>query len=214
MAGYCSRTDISNALPVGHVISDENLDILISEATAWVDSGLCVRYWSFPVIDTDAGTAPPAIIRSIARLFGQWLAWTQYLSASGRFMPDTVRELLSEAETQISKLVMDPPLYNIPAVTLTEELAFGSTLTVTLEDDEHLLGCSPRDVVAESVLIAGHENGADFRVYYKRAVRSWVLQRLTDDIVDGDSVTYNYTFMRRREQDLPPSVDTVRLSRA
>ena len=211
MSTYCSSTDITAGLPTSHGISAGDLTIIIERASDLVDSALCNQYWAFPAVS--ATPATPGIIRTMALNYGQWIAWSEWLGASSRFDPNYADILLDRANKLAGMLMSSPPTFNIPPETVTDEaLTFG---TSPYESDEALLNCQPYDIKPESVRISGAEYGYVFTVYYEKRHRGWILQtKDTDVVTDGTTVTYEYTYMRRREQDLAPSVSSARLYRA
>lgn len=210
MSTYCAVTDITNALVTGHGLTADEQAAIVADASAWTDAALCARYWHFPAI-TDS-PATPGIVKQITRQYGLWVAWTQYLGGSNRLNPGGADLYRQQAEEMVAGLMAIPPQYQIPPETVTdEEMTFG---TSPLESDEWLFSIAPYDIKPESVRVSGYEWGSDFQVYRSLRYRGWVFRTLNSAITDASTVTYEYTYTRRTELDLPPQVGVVKLYRA
>lgn len=209
MSSYCTSTDIIRFLPTNHGIS--SFTAIVSGASALVDSDLSSRYWPFP--DVTATPATPIVIQQLASLYGAWLSYAQ-IGATGRMDgPSPGDRFLDQARTLAKDLMIEPIKGKVPPVVVTSETMTGLGSS-PLDADQYKFACAPRDVIPESVVIATYQNGVDFYVSYSAINRGWILTRMTGSITSSKTVSYEYTFIRHHEVDLPVGVGSGKIIRA
>jgi len=208
VSAYCSDAQANRFLPSSHGLT---LAAYKTEAAALLDARLSPRYWT-PFPDVTATPATPVELQTPAAMLTAWLAWLT-LGATNRFSDVSPCQFMFEQAERLLAAIMDPdpttPQLSLVQVT-DEAMTFG---TDPLDDDEYKLAASPKTVIPASVTIAGYEYGVDFVVGYKVENRGWVLTRLTAEIVDGHKVSYQYSYLKQVEIDLPPTYAGGRIVR-
>jgi hypothetical protein len=205
VADYTTTTQVKRWLPSNYsstTLPDSTISSIIRERSAYVDDSL-PRYWEFNSV-TDS-PATPKLIQEITT----WLVAHEclhILGMSDRFGEGSLTWRLREwAEDRLEKLRRGE--LRISPETKTETMTFG---TDPLDDDEFLTGIAPKEIIPQSIQISGYELDEDFQAYYSHANRGWIIRRLTSDITDGTSVTYDWTYLKQREIDtLPVRVGVV-----
>lgn len=215
---YVTTTAIAAGLPTSHGISNDDLTAIAERASEWVDSQLADTLWvPFPAI---GGTPPtPAAVHELAMMYAHWYASLQ-LAPSHRNADDNMLDRLrSRIDSELKKLQGPRPITRIPVVEVVDEVVTWGVYDDDTLDDWFLLACGQKDVQAESVSLASadgltvYRNYWDFGVDYSPQYRNWYLIRKDADIPDGVKVSYNYSYYKRREQDVPrPASGTIVLS--
>lgn len=210
MAVYCQDTHITRWLPANHGIT--SFTSIIAGATALTDTALCARYWPFP--DIAATPATPRLVTDLCSFYGAFLAYAQ-IGATAHLEGDSLAELYQARADQLARrLLADPIEGKIPT-----EVVAAETMTLLgndpLDSTEYKFACAPKDIIPESVAIAGFQLGLDFTVKYSGRDRAWLLVVLsTSEITSTSSVSYEYTYLRHREIDRPSGTGSCRVVRA
>ncbi len=190
MADYCATTDPEIYLPSDHN-QDSNLAGFVTRASSWVDSILGSIY-NVPLPAYGATPATPGHIREITSRLAAYMG----LCAEGvtNRLDDAsfVVILKNEALDELREYVGEEPIARLPSETITgEAMTFG---TDPAQDDEWEFTHGTRRINPATVEVSGYENGKDFKVHYDAPMRGWVLTRLTSDIADATTVSYEYTY--------------------
>ena len=210
MASYCQSTDITPYLPTGHGIS--SFTAIITGASALVDAKLSPRYWT-PFPDYNGTPATPAIVARAAVFFGAWLSWQQ-IAPSNRFGESQADKWWEMASKICDELLNDDPnTAQIPLETISSE-TMTNLGAGPLEATEYKLAVSPKTVIPESVAISTYMYGEDFTVGYDIRHRGWILTIIDTGITAASTVSYQYSYLKKMELDLPPKYTGGRIVRA
>jgi len=83
-----------------------------------------------------------------------------------------------------------------------------------LEATEYKFLCAPKNVIPTSVTISGLEYGEDFHIYYSTANRGPILVDDSATLTVESTVSYEYTYQKHTELDLPLERQSGRIIRA
>lgn len=190
---------------------------LVTEASEVFAADVQPRYWPFTGVTDDIPT-PIYVQKAVA-----YLARSYAYEILGRANEMELADEGSSTNTMghylrmKAELMADPPGAQIPEIIVVDEvLTFG---TDPLTADQHRfnpedLNMEGFEVIPESVEITGKQHTVDFDTDFSKKDRAWLLTRCDDTIVDGDTVTYRISFLRRREVDLPVANQGGRFERA
>lgn len=205
MSLYCTEADVTAWLPSNHGLDSDALTECILAGSAMTLARLQPRYFPFPDVTDDPST--PREVRDIAARLSVWNALSQ-LAQTGKYrMTDAQRQLRLDAFAELAEATQDNPTWQVTPVDVTGELlAFG---TNTDYPDWHFLANTECEVLEETAELSGdYLNGSDFKVFYSKEHRAWVLERYKAEIVDDEqsgSLSYQISYLKRHEVDLPVS---------
>lgn len=201
MSLYCTEADVTAWLPSNHGLDSDALTECILAGSAMTLARLQPRYFPFPDVTDDPST--PREVRDIAARLSVWNALSQ-LAQTGKYrMTDAQRQLRLDAFAELAEATQDNPTWQVVPLNVTAEaLAFGSNADFP---DWHFLANTECEVLEETAEISGYRYGIDFKVFRSPEDRSWVLERMNAEIVDDDLLSYQISYLKRHEVDLPVS---------
>lgn len=197
MALYIDPAKIGARLPDDAFTTEELVEFSRS-ASSYVDDAL-PNYWPFP--EYSATVSTPQTIQDCALNYGVWLALGE-LGEDNELVEDSApmrrRDMCDQVLSDLARGVRQIAQVLVSA----EALTFGSDADYP---DWALLENTEVSILEESAEILGYRLEEDFRVFFSKAHRAWICERLNAEIVDGDEISYSMSYLRLREKLSTPT---------
>lgn len=207
---FCSPEDLGDALGAHSFTPDQLVDFC-TRASGRVQESVG-DFWPFP--DYNAQVPCPETVREAADSYALYLA----LKKQGRdnLVDDDGNTISPRARfDELTEFMRTDPEALVSVTVANEVLAFGS-LNLSGFENAHVLAYQGAEVVETSPTIAGKLLGRDYSVDFDetRGTFKWLLWRASEDsLSDGDLVTYQVSWRKRRQIDVSPAdrFGTVRI---
>lgn len=194
-------------------LEESELEALVDEASRYVQDGL-PNYHTFP--DWNATPATPASIAAAALDYAVFLAVGDEGTDSEQ-LESTAPESRRERCDRVIRALRSGSRVVTRAAISAEALEFGTDPNFP---HWHYFAQTGVEVAPDTIELAPRGDGRawileqDYTVGYSAGIRRWYLERFTTDIEDGVAVSYEISWLRRREQETPaPRFGTIRVIR-
>lgn len=200
MSLYVNPDSLAARLPDDAFTSGELVEF-VTRASGYVDDGL-PNYWSFT--DYNATIATPQTIQDCALDYAVYLAKGDLGEDNEQAEDTSPRARLERCDRILKGLRQGPP--EGPQISqvqvASEELTFGSDAD---HPDWAILAYSAVEVIPASAEITTAaaitvEVDTDFEVKLSEGKRRWYVVRKNPQIVDGDTISYRFSYVKARER--------------